>query len=284
MEIKKIEIDDVTIFTSPNFREKFKILQCFTTRRGGTSTGCFDSLNTAYHVGDNPINVYENRTKILSLFGYDDSISMVSLSQVHGNDILIIDENYLKNNPKSASDNCMDQDLLFKYYADAIITNIPKIPVMVMGADCNLILITDTKNKIVAAVHAGWKGVLNHIVLNVLESMTNKFNSHLKDIYVFFGPSIRKCCFKVNKDVLDSFLQEFVKVMDYEEFIFKETNADYFFIDLIYIMLNEILKAGILKENISDVGICTCCDNEGLFYSYRKEKNTGRQAGVIMIE
>lgn len=208
MEIKKIEIDDVKIFTSPNFREKFKILQCFTTREGGTSTGCFDSLNTAYHVGDDPFNVYKNRTKILSLFGYNNSINMISLNQVHGNDILIIDENFLKNNPKSTNDNCMDQDLLFKYYADAIITNIPKTPIMVMGADCNLILITDTKNKIVAAVHAGWKGVLNHIILNVLESMTNKFNSQLKDIYVFFGPSIRKCCFKVNKDVFDFIFTE----------------------------------------------------------------------------
>ncbi|MCE5330451.1 peptidoglycan editing factor PgeF [bacterium] len=286
MKIKKIKIDDAEIFTSLNFREKFKILSFFTTRKGGMSTDNFNGLNTAYHVGDNPSSVYKNRLKILNLFGYGSNINLVSLNQIHSNKILVIDECFLKENftPENVNSGFTDQNSSLKYSADAVMTDIPKIPLMVMGADCNLILVADVKNRVVAAVHAGWKGVLNRIILNVLEIFTGKFNSQLKDIYVFFGPSIRKCCFKVNEDVFNLFLQEFNEIFDYKKFMNRAGNTDYFFIDLVYIILNDILKAGILKENIFDTGICTCCDNEGLFYSYRKEKNTGRQAGIIMIE
>ena len=286
MKIKKDKIGDVEIFTSPGFRKKFKILLLFTTRRKGFSTDNYNSLNTAYHVGDNPLNVNKNRLKILNLLGCDKNTSLISLNQIHSNKILVIDEGFLKENFLSENKNSgftnLGSSLL--YSADGMITDILKVPIMVMGADCNLILMADVKNKVVAAVHAGWRGVLNQIILNAINTFTSRFNSKPEDIYIFFGPSIRKCCFKVDENVFNLFYRKFYEASFYEKITDKEKNTNYFFIDLVNIMRNDIIKTRIPEKNIFDTGICTCCNNEDLFYSYRKEKETGRQAGIIMLE
>jgi len=285
MKIKKEKIGDVEVFTSQDFRSKFKILLLFTTKKGGLSSDNYNSLNIAYHVGDNPLNVYKNRLKILNLFGYGNNINLISLNQIHSNKILVIDEHFLRKNhvPESRSTVFSIPDSSLTYSADGIITDILKLPVMVMGADCNLILMADVKNRVVAAVHAGWRGVLSQIILNMLDTFTDKFNSKLEDIYVFFGPSIRKCCFKVNEDVFNLFYRKFFETSDRKSMNWKK-DSNYFFIDLVNIILNDIIKAGIPGKNISDIDICTCCNNEDLFYSYRKKRETGRHAGIILLE
>lgn len=289
MEIKKIKINDLTVFIPLKLKEKYNILSFFTTRNGGFGSGKYDSLNIAYHVGDDPKTVKKNRLKILNVFGYDDkTVNLVSANQIHSSKILIINERFLKENPSFENNvfnfNPSDLNSSNIFSADGMITGIPKLPLMVMGADCNLILFADIRNKIIAAVHAGWKGVLNQIALNVLDAFKDEFNSNLKNVYVFFGPSIRKCCFRVSEDIFDLFYRKFNKTLKYEEIKDYTGRSKYFYIDLINIILNDMIKSAVLEKNIFDLGLCTCCNPENLFFSYRKEQETGRQAGIIMIE
>ncbi|MCL5772105.1 MAG: peptidoglycan editing factor PgeF [Actinobacteria bacterium] len=289
MKINKVEINGTTIFIPLDLKEKYKILLFFTTRNGGFSKGKYSSLNTSYYLGDNIDSVKKNRLKILSLFGYDKATNLFSLNQIHSNRVLIINDNFLKKifiskNNFFNSDGFLNPKFNGVLNADAMITDISLLPLMVMGADCNLVLIADIKKRVIAAVHAGWRGVLNQIIVNAINNFKNIYNSDLKDILVFIGPSIRKCCFKVTKDTFNLFYLKFKNKMNFEEFKDNKENINYYFIDLVSIIKNDLCDYGILKSNISDTKLCTYCNNENLFFSYRKRKETGRQAGIIMLE
>lgn len=262
--VKKTPLKDFPIYTYPYLRDNHRIIFCFTTRHGGFSRGRFKSLNVDYNVGDDRDNVKNNRKIILEEIGFNKSEKIYSIKQVHGSRIIRIDkdENY-------------DPDEVFEE-ADCIITDKKDFPVMVMGADCNLILVADVKRKVVAAVHAGWKGTLNGLVSKAVLFMGDIFKSRMDNLFVSFGPSIRRCCYRIG----DPLVQEFVKKFGDKDFYTKK-NADTF-LDLVKVNYLQLLKLGIRKENIFDCRICTCC-NPG-FFSYRKNKMTGRQAGIAIIE
>jgi len=292
MKISKIKINELSFFKPINFYEKYKIHLLFTTRNGGFSEGNFKSLNLSYQTGDKFNLVKKNRLKILSLFNQEGNKDLFSLNQIHSDNVVIINNDFLNNflsfnnnlpNYNSYEDFYINPNLNEILKADAAITEIPFIPLTVMGADCNLILIADIKKRVIAAVHAGWKGVLNQIIIKTIKILQNDFNSNLKDVFIFIGPSIRKCCFKVKQDIFDLFYFKFKKNLIFKKTIDDEEKINYYFIDLVNLITKDLLDLGIPKNNISDLKLCTYC-NEDLFFSYRRKKETGRQAGIIMIE
>ncbi len=262
--IKKIISGDFPLYICPQLKSNNGIIFCFTTRHGGFSKGRFRSLNVDYRVGDSGDNVKRNRKMILKKIGPEGSERIYSIKQVHGTGVLNIN----KNN-ELKSDNISKE-------ADCIITSLQDTPVMVMGADCNLILIADIFKRVVAAVHAGWKGTLNEMISRVILFMREKLKSENKNIFVSFGPSIRSCCYMVE----DSMLKKFIERFGNKGFFLKRNNN--FFLDLVKINYLQLEKLGIDKKNISDCGECTCCNPD--FFSYRRDKITGRQAGVAIIE
>jgi YfiH family protein len=262
--IKKTPLNDFPLYTNPYLRKNHKIIFCFTTRYGGCSRGRFESLNVDYNAGDNKNDVKRNRDLILDKIGFDGSGKIYSIRQVHGSRIIKInnDRNY-------DSDEILEE-------ADCIVTDRIDFPVMVMGADCNLILIADVGKRVIAAVHAGWKGTLYGLVSKAVLFMRDVFKSMTGDLFITFGPSIRRCCYKVG----DSLVKKFIKEFGDRDFYTKR-NTD-IFLDLVKINYIQIQELGIKKENIFDCRVCTCC-NPG-FFSYRKSKITGRQAGIAIIE
>lgn len=262
--IKKTLTHDFPLYTYPYLRNNHGIIFCFTTKNGGCSRGRFKSLNVDYSVGDNRVNVRNNRNIILDRIGLERTGKIYSVRQVHGDRIINIDKN-----------RSYDSDEILEE-ADCIITDQVDIPVMVMGADCSLILIADTSKRIVAAVHAGWKGTLCKLVSKVILFMKDIFKSRIDDLFVSFGPSIRSCCYKVT----DSVLEKFIEVFGNKNFFLKKYNG--YFLDLVRINYMQLKKLGIKKENISDCKVCTCCSPD--FFSYRKSRITGRQAGIAIIE
>jgi len=108
----------------------------------------------------------------------------------------------------------------------------------------------DIKKRVIAAVHAGWKGVLKKIELNAVNMFKSKYDSDLKDILVFIGPSIRKCCFKVTKETLDLFLNTYKNNLPVEKLKNGLDDIDYYFIDLVKIIKNNLINSGIPKNNI----------------------------------
>ena len=209
--------------------------------------------NLAFHVEDNEINVIKNRKNLALKLGYNYE-DLVYMNQIHSANIIVVDEN----SPKLV-DNC-----------DSIITRSKNLPLMVMVADCIPILMFDDKKGIIAAIHAGRNSTFLEISKKTAEVFIEKFSSNPEDINVVFGASIQKCCYEVSEDlskiVENSFGKEFV-----------ENN----YIDLQGINKKQLNDLGI--KNIEISNICTKCGDKP-YFSYRKDKKTGRFAGIIILK
>ena len=209
--------------------------------------------NLAFHVEDNEINVIKNRKNLALKLGYNYE-DLVYMNQIHSANIIVVDEN----SPKLV-DNC-----------DSIITRSKNLPLMVMVADCIPILMFDDKQGIIAAIHAGRNSTFLEISKKTAEIFIEKFSSNPEDINVVFGASIQKCCYEVSEDlskiVENSFGKKFV-----------ENNC----IDLQGINKKQLNDLGI--KNIEISNICTKCGDKP-YFSYRKDKKTGRFAGIIILK
>lgn len=208
--------------------------------------------NLAFHVKDNPKNVLKNRENLAIKMKYK-SKDLVYMNQIHTANVQIVDEN----SPKLI-DNC-----------DAIITNKRNLPLMVMVADCIPILIYDEKKGVIAAIHAGRNSTFLKIAQLTAQKMMDEFFCKASDLKVILGPSIQKCCYEVSNELLS-----IVKTSFGDEFCIERN------IDLQGI--NKKLLNEIAIQNIEISEICTKCSNKP-YYSYRKDKNCGRFAGIIYL-
>lgn len=209
--------------------------------------------NIAYHVGDTKENVDKNRNNLAEKHNYDNE-KLVYMNQVHGNNVVIVDEN----SPKLI-DNC-----------DGIITNCKDLPLMVMVADCIPILFMDKEKGVIAAVHAGRNSTFLKISEITVLKMMEHFKCEAKNIEVILGPSIQKCCYEVSTE-----LEEIVKNN------FKPKFAKNRKIDLQGINKSLLNDLGI--THVFDMSICTQCSTQP-YFSYRLDNKTGRFCGIIKIK
>ena len=218
-----------------------KIKHYFTNKSDG---------NLAYHVNDDIKNVNKNRENLAIKLGFKNQ-DLVYMNQVHGNNVIVVNENSNK-----LIENC-----------DAIITASKNLPLMVMVADCIPILMFDENKEVIAAIHAGRNSTFLKIAQITAQKMIEEFNCEASNIKVIMGPSIQKCCYEVSDElaliVKSSFGKEFVKNR---------------YIDLQGINKMLLKNIGVKDIQISD--ICTKCSNKP-YYSYRQDKSCGRFAGVI---
>ena len=164
---------------------------------------------------------------------------------------------------------------------DGTITNLKGVALVCSLADCQGIILYDDNKKVIGNIHSGWKGTKEKIIVNAINKMIETFNSDPKDIKVFFSPSIQKCCFEVDEDVKDIFVNSFD---DIDEYIIFDSNKNKYFIDTVGINKRELIKLGILKENIFDLGICTKC-NSDIYHSHRGDPITdGRNISVVFLK
>jgi len=248
----------------------------FLTRLGGVSKGRFSSLNFDIRDGDDIENVEQNKAVAGRVFCFE-PIGLLTVNQVHGNDILAIE--------KPAK----DLSALSKTDADAIITNQGGLAIGVLTADCVPIILADHVKKIIGIVHAGWKGTVNGIVKKAIDAMIIKFGSDRKTILAAIGPSIGPCCYEVGDVVIKEFVERF---SDYKDFITplhpplsKGGREDSGWrLDLKMANLSQIMESGISKESITTENLCTSCRND-IFFSYRADgRITGRQLNFIMVK
>jgi len=226
---------------------------CFTTRIKGFSKSPYNQLNFASYVGDNQNNVEKNFT---ILKNHLKTKNLVLMKQIHSGIVKEI---------KSVNDTFLE--------CDAIITNQPNIYLRVMVADCNPILVYDKHNRAIGAINAGRAGVFKNIINNTLLLMKDRFKTNFKDLEIVIGPSIKSCCYEVGQEIAD-----ICYAKNYQFALSKKNNS--YYLDLIQIILFQLKELNILDKQIVIDNHCTSCDNN-LFYSYRKEKTTGRFLGVI---
>ncbi|MDD5006225.1 MAG: peptidoglycan editing factor PgeF [Candidatus Omnitrophica bacterium] len=155
---------------------------------------------------------------------------------------------------------------------DAVITNEKDIALSVFTADCLSVFIIDKKKNVIALVHAGWKSTKKSIVKKTIFIMHQVFETQPRDIAVFFGPAIRKCCYEVGEEFLNYFKRGITR------------EKDKIYLDLAEINSWQLKESGVPENNIFDSGICTSCQNDK-FFSYRREKEScGRQMSLVIMK
>lgn len=241
------------------------------TRHGGVSQGCFDSLNLGLHVDDDKAAVIENRRIFAQGLGLDFT-RFVTCEQVHGDRIGIV-------TAKACGAGVTDFATAIPA-ADALITNVSNVPLMLFFADCTPILLADPVTKSVGLAHGGWKGTLGAIAAKTVLAMQENYGAQPENILAAIAPSIGSCCYQVGAEVAEKFRQEFP---DFAEKIIKEKAAG-LTLDLQLTNELQLIDVGLKAENIANAHVCTACNN-GQFFSYRADKGkTGRIAAVISIK
>lgn len=159
---------------------------------------------------------------------------------------------------------------------DALITNRPDIPLMVLTADCVPVLLYDAVNHAAAAIHAGWRGTANGIVGLTVEKMSRTFGTKPENLVAAIGPCIGPCCFEVGDDVAEHFCR-------WPKTIIRRAEWSKPHIDLVMANRLQLQQAGILPQNIETSGECTKCGPRQ-FFSHRRNQTLGRIGTGIEID
>lgn len=160
---------------------------------------------------------------------------------------------------------------------DALITNVPKVPLLILTADCVPVVIVDQVNKAIGLAHAGWRGTYDNISEKTIKEMSKNYNSNPEDLICVIGPSIGPCCYEVSKDLIEKFntnLANYAGKFD----IIKDNK---YYLDLWKINELMLKDCKVKEENIINLQICTNC-NYDKFYSYRKHNKTSKRIGTMI--
>jgi purine-nucleoside/S-methyl-5'-thioadenosine phosphorylase / adenosine deaminase len=154
---------------------------------------------------------------------------------------------------------------------DALISNQPGISLAIRTADCLPILIADPRNRAVAAIHAGWRGVVSEIAPKTIRMMRQQFGSQPDDLVIAIGPGIGPCCFEVGPEVAGQFAPFFPELD-----LSQRTK-----LDLVETTCRQLGRNGVNLAQVKAAGLCSCCNSQ-LFESYRRDREaSGRMIAMI---
>jgi hypothetical protein len=189
-------------------------------------------------------------------------INLVKTNQAHTKNVQCVDKKINQDKP--------DFNLEEYNLTDGLVTNKKNLILSTTNADCILLLFFDPVKKVIANVHSGWRGTLQRISVEAVSKMQNDYNCNPKDIICCICPSIRKCHFEVDQDVMQMFETEFKDLKEINEII-EQSGDKKWNIDTVLINKVILKSAGLNEENIIDSGICSVC-NSDLVHSFRVEK------------
>ncbi|MDD4631419.1 MAG: peptidoglycan editing factor PgeF [Proteiniphilum sp.] len=245
-----------------------------TTRSGGVSNGTYASFNMGNFSDDNPVNIYENR-RILARMLYMEMEQFIIPHQTHGTRVLVIDDSFLALDQAAAIETM--------YGVDATITSKKGFFLCATTADCIPIILFDKKREIIAAIHAGWKGTQGRIVERTVAEMSHRYNSSPADIVAGIGPGISQLHYEVGSEVVEAFVREGFDFSD-RAVAFRKNPSSKWHLDLKEINRRELLRLGVIGENIEKSDLCTF-EREELFFSARRQtEHSGRMLTGIMMK
>lgn len=254
---------------------KTMVTAAVSARQGGVSQGVYRSLNLALHVGDDPSAVIENRRRFLSAVGLDFD-RLVTAQQTHSDRVAVV----------TASDAGRGSRVYAEGFdnTDALVTNVPGLPLMVFVADCTPVLLFDPVKQAVGAVHAGWRGSCDSIAARAVEAMTEAFGSRPEDILASIGPSINGADYEVGSELAEIFTARFGEDVTRERgFVLREGFGKEH-LDLWAVNQYVLEQVGVPKENICNANVSTDSNHE-LFFSFRHDNGeTGRLGAVIALK
>ena len=252
------------MITSKKLSKQKEIIHRFFNKNGGKSNGIYKSLNCGPGSKDKKSKVLEN-LKIVKNKISRKSKNIFLLHQFHSNKFIFINKNFKFNK---------------KIKADAIITDQKKLPIAVLTADCVPILLFDKKRKMIAAIHAGWKGAFKGIIKKVVNFMLTK-GCKRDSIIAAIGPSIKQNSYNVRLD----FMKKFIKKDKNNRFFFKKKK------NILYFDLPNFVKSQLKSNkitNIDMINLDTFVKKNNFFSARRslrlKHDDYGRNISIIMIK
>lgn len=286
--------DGISILEAPALTKQKWLIHGFSTRPGGASLletshsspkRAEKVLNLGFSEWDERARVEENRRRFLKSLRAE-RMQLVRLRQFHSDLIHVVD-------------NIPAEPLR----GDALITQTPNLLLAVQTADCVPILLADPERRVVAAIHAGWRGTLKRIAEKTVGRMRMVFGVRAENIIAALGPGIGRCCFEVGPEVVKEFTSQFPAARDWfdgpiDALASGEDPNPLPWLTMmppghpspparalldLHAANRAILEgAGVRAKNIFATNYCTSCRTD-LFFSYRREKVTGRLMAAIGI-
>jgi YfiH family protein len=186
---------------------------------------------------------------------------VISLKQVHGTNVVVLDRSVQTAGVKVQE-------------GDALVTDQFDLALVVRTADCVPILVADVDRKVIAAIHAGWRGILAGIVPKALSVLRTKFGSQSTTLRVAIGPSIGVCCYEVDAPVIQPLQQSLPSWADFVD----KVNGHKAMLNLKKLVAHQFSMGGVFEANLTQADFCTSCRSD-LFYSYRRQ---GRVEGTMI--
>ena len=300
------------ILTAPLLTQFPWLVHGFSTRRGGVSS--FDSLppsgdggdlNLGQVPGDPAKNVRENRRRLVARLGAK-NMQLILQRQIHSDLIRVLDgAGFPAPSPHGSGRPPARSSRMGSPAGDALITDRPGLLLAVLVADCLPILLVDARQRVVAALHCGWRGTARRLAGKAVGRMRLLFGSRPEDLWAAIGPGIGSCCYAVGPEVVEEFTSQFSYADDtllvtrtrplsplelkrnimihplrsnFGLRVKKET-----YLDLPRANFQQLRDAGVRARQIYSASLCTSCHPE-LFFSHRRDAgHTGRMMGVVGI-
>jgi YfiH family protein len=294
----------VQILESPSLAGFDWLVHGFSTRPGGASelvanpAGAISRrqpaaekvLNLGFTDWDSRDRVQQNRASFSAALGAS-KMRLVALRQIHSDIVHVIGAAQVPHGEQALQ-------------GDALITREPGILLTVQSADCIPVLLADTKQRAIAAIHSGWRGTARRIAEKILGRMQMEFGTRPQDVIAALGPGIGGCCYEVGYEVVKEFTAKFPNASEWFTGPFDalengDNDSNWLpwltmrppghappppraHLDLIAANRAILAGAGLAPKNIFSSGFCTACRSD-LFFSYRREHTTGRLMATIGI-
>ena len=251
---------EIPVHQSAKLNELSGIRHAFFGRRGGVSTGLYDSLNVGEGSGDDPARVQENRRRVQEVMG---AKHLQSVYQVHSPNVIVL---------RGPQDERPE--------GDAMVTDAHGLALCILTADCVPILFADAKAGLVGAAHAGWKGALHGVAENTVEAMLAQ-GSKAKNIRAAIGPCIGEASYEVGPEYRDTILEG----APWAANLFRPGTGDRLHFNIQTFVKNRLMRLGLGWVDVLDHDTCAM---EDIYYSNRRrnhrgEPDYGRNASVILL-
>ena len=246
---------------------KFKILDRYSAVRHlitEKDPGFGYGFSMALHTGEERAVICRNRTVLATELG--EGYCFCGIRQIHGDRIHVVEH------PESEG----WESLSDAVEADAVITDLPRMVLTILTADCVPILLYDPRQGAIGAVHAGWKGTEAQILPKTIAKMQERYGSEPRDILVAICPAIGQCCYEVGGEVAEHF-------GGYAGAVIEGKAVGRYQLDLKRVNQLQAMRSGIDTMNIEVTPLCTSCARDR-FFSYRAEQGcSGRFVSAIAI-
>ena len=235
-----------------------------TTRHGGVSPAPYDTLNLGLHVGDDPSRVETNRTRAAAAFGVGLG-AMVYARQVHGTAVAVVGPDHAGRGTRREDDAVAEADIL--------VTRSPEVTLVIMVADCVPMALVDREARVLAAVHAGWRGTAGGAVASALDAMA-ALGARPERVQAYLGPAVAPARYQVH-DTVRAALDAAVGPDDLEPGVAAPDGPGHWLVDLVAANAQQLRRAGVRRNSIDRAPLDTA---DPALFSDRAARPCGRFA------